>query len=738
MKISVFNGRCLRPWIAVFLMGCVFPSLSVAQQQQSPEQRAKAIEQQMTDKERFQLLISLVGYVPTLGIPKDPRIPDDISMSAGYTEGIPRLNIPNIQSTDASMGVTNPGYRPDDPGATAMPASILVGSTFEPQLAYLAGRAIGKEARIRGFNVLLAGGINLIRDPRNGRNYEYYSEDPLSSGLFGAAAVNGIQEQQVISTLKHYSLNSNETNRHWLNAVIDPSAHMESDLLAFKIAIEKSNPGSIMGGYNKINGEYASGNTYLLQDLLRGQWGYKGYVMSDWGAVPHWDYALKGLDQESGIQLDVMQWGAEAFTDSLERAYHAGKFPKKRLSEMVQRILYALYSVGADQWNQPIEVDMKAHHALALDIARKGMVLLKNEGVLPLDPSKKQRIGVIGGFAQLGILCGTGSGAVKPVGGFAGSINLGGTGIMGGGRTLYLLPNSPLAALREQFPEAEIDFDPGYTVAEAKLLAKRTDLVIIFGSRVEGEGFDLPDLSLPWGQDQLIQEVAEVNNNCIVVLQTGNPVSMPWEQNVKAILQAWFPGQAGGTAIAEILSGKVNPSGKLPVSFPSDLSDHPRPTIKELGTPWGTPTELIYHEGAQVGYRWYSKQGKELKYPFGFGLSYTNFSMDELKITKGKKIIASFNVTNTGNRKGAEVTQLYLLAQDKTAKKRLLGFQRVELEAGETKQIVLEIDQRLIADYHWDKQRWEIKSGNMTFGLGNNSQRMFDQESLHFKKAHFK
>src|SRR5215471_17493821 len=293
----------------------------------SPDEPAQAIEKAMTDDERFSLIVSLIGAVPTIGMPRDKRIPEDVrNMSAGYTPGIPRLGIPALQSSDASMGVTNPGYRPDDKGATAFPASIVIGSSFNPQLAREGGAAIGREARIRGFNIMLAGGLNLARDVRNGRNYEYYSEDPWVSAVMGAEAVNGIQSQNVISTLKHYTLNNNETNRHWLDAIIDPVAHRESDLLAFHIAIERSQPGSIMSGYNKINGVYASGNPHLLNDVLKGAWGYQGWVMSDWGAVPEWECALKGLDQESGIQLDVRQWGAEAFTDKLKAAYRDGKF----------------------------------------------------------------------------------------------------------------------------------------------------------------------------------------------------------------------------------------------------------------------------------------------------------------------------------------------------------------------------------------------------------------------------
>src|SRR5499433_979758 len=363
--------------------------------------RAREVEEQMTDDERFSLIISLLGAVPSLGVPRDERIPEDVTnTSAGYTPGVPRLGIPAIQASDASMGVTNPGYRPDDPGATAFPASILIGASFNPKLARDGGAAIGREARSRGFNVQLAGGINLARDPRNGRSFEYYSEDPWLSAVLAAEAVNGIQGEGVISTLKHYTLNCNETNRHWLDAIIDPDAHRESDLLAFEIAIERSQPGSIMSGYNKINGEYAGGNQHLLNDVLKDAWGYQGYVMSDWGAVPEWDYALKGLDQESGIQMDVRQWGAEAFTDKLRAAHAEGKLPKERLSDMVRRILRSAYAVAIDKWGAAPTVDMARHNEIAIEAARQGIVLLKNNGALPLTTHEPLKIAVIGGHAQ--------------------------------------------------------------------------------------------------------------------------------------------------------------------------------------------------------------------------------------------------------------------------------------------------------------------------------------------------
>ncbi|HEY7060793.1 MAG TPA: beta-glucosidase [Chloroflexota bacterium] len=696
---------------------------SAARTGQDPaDARAQATEQQMTDDERFALIISLIGAVPSIGVPRDPRIPEGTNMSAGYTPGVPRLGVPALQSSDASMGVTNPGYRPDDPGATAFPASIVVGASFNPRLAREGGAAIGREARSRGFNVQLAGGINLARDPRNGRNFEYYSEDPYHSAVLGAEAVNGIQGEGVISTLKHYTLNCNETNRHWLDALVDPAAHRESDLLAFQVAIERSQPGAIMSGYNKINGEYASGNARLLNDVLKGAWGYPGYVMSDWGAVPEWDYALKGLDQESGIQLDVRQWGAEAFTDRLRAAYAEGKLPRERLADMVRRILRSAYAVGIDNRGPAPAVDLAQHNALALEIARQGIVLLKNDGgALPLATDQPLKIAVIGGHAQEGVISGTGSGAVRPVGGYAAEIKIGGPGTMGAARNLFLFAPAPLAELQKALPDARIEFDPGYTPAEAALMARRSDVVITFGIRVEGEGFDSADLSLPWGQDAVIDAVASVNPNTIVVLETGNPAAMPWRDKVKAIVQAWYPGQAGAQAIAEVLTGQVNPSGRLPITFPESLAQAPRPELPGLGTPWGTPTTVEYHEGAEVGYRWFAQQRRRPLYAFGHGLSYTTFAYSDLRVSGGDTITASFTVTNSGQRAGADVPQLYLTEAPGERRMRLLGFERVELVPGESRRVTLTADPRLLARFDLRAGLWRLAAGNYRVALGKSA-----------------
>jgi beta-glucosidase len=684
--------------------------------------RAREIEQRMTDDERFSLLIGVMGQLAPFAPVRDERIPGGTKMSAGYTPGVPRLGVPALQMSDASMGVTNPGFvgREGDT-ATAMAACIALGASFNPALARAAGGAIGREARSRGFNVQLAGGNNLLRDPRNGRNFEYFSEDPWHSAILVAESVNGIQAEGVISTLKHFCLNCNETNRHWLDAVIDPDAHRESDLLAFEIAVERSQPGAIMGSYNKVNGDYACGNSVLLQDVLKGAWSYAGWVMSDWGATVSWEFALNGLDQDCGLQADKALWGAEAFTGPLRKAYAEGRLPKERLAEMVRRILRSMFAVGVDAWSEPANVDLAAHNQISLETARQGIVLLKNHGALPLATDQPLKIAVIGGYAQVGVVSGTGSAAVVPVDGYALVIPIGGAGPMGPIRNLFVMPSSPLAELKKLLPHAQIDFDPGQTPAEAALLAKRSDLVIVFGIRSEGEGYDLADLSLPWGQDALIDAVATANPNTVVVLETGNPVSMPWHDKVTAIVQAWYPGQAGGQAIAEVLTGQVNPSGRLPITFPADLGQIPRPQLPGLGSPWGTPTTIEYNEAAEVGYRWFAKTGARPLYAFGHGLSYTSFEYSDLQVNGGDTVTAAVTVTNTGTRRGADVPQLYLTEAAGDQRMRLLGFARVELDPGQSRRLTMTPDSRLLARFLGDAGQWQIDGGTYRLAIGKSA-----------------
>lgn len=672
-----------------------------------PDARARELEAELTDDERLSLLVGVMGAGDFWPL-HDERIPPDVPMSAAYVPGVPRLGVPALRMSDAGLGVTNPGFRPGDT-ATALPAGLALAATFNPGLARAAGAVIGAEARSRGLNVQLAGAMNLARDPRNGRNFEYFSEDPWLTGLLAAEQIIGIQRHGVISTVKHFSLNCNETNRHWLDAVIDPDAHRESDLLAFEIAIERGEPGAVMAAYNKVNGKYAAANDVLLNQILKGAWGFRGWVMSDWGGTPGWECALRGLDQECGAQIDAILWQGEAFSEPLRGALGDGRLPRERLSDMVRRILRSIYAVGLDRWDPAPEPDMQAHNGIALEIARQGTVLLQNRGVLPL--ASAGRIAVIGGYAQRGVPAGYGSSTVLPAGGYADVIPIGGAGLEAGFRNLYLLPSSPLDELRKLFGQAEIDFDPGISPAEAVPVARRADAAIVFAVRAEGEGFDGADLSLPWGQDALIAAVAAANPNTVVVLETGNPVAMPWRDSINAIVQAWYPGQQGGRAIAEIIAGRVNPSGRLPLTFPVDLDQTPRPEL-------GTPTTIEYSEGAEVGHRWFAATGRTPLFAFGHGLSYTSFEYRDLEVTGGGTVTATFSVVNTGDRSGSDVPQVYLTDAPDGRRLRLLGFERVELEPGESRRVRIEADPRLLARYDGRAHCWRISQGRYAVAVG--------------------
>lgn len=671
--------------------------------------RAREVEARMTDDERFALLVGVMGAGEMWPV-RDERIPPDVPMSAAYVPGVPRLGVPALLMSDAGLGVTNPGYRPGDT-ATALPAGLALAAGFDPALARAAGEVIGREARGRGFNVQLAGAMNLARDPRNGRNFEYLSEDPLLTAAIAAESIDGIQRQGVISTVKHFSLNCNETNRHFLDAVINPDAHRESDLLAFEMAIERARPGAVMAAYNKVNGTYAAANEILINGVLKDAWGYRGWVMSDWGATPSWECAPAGLDQECGAQIDALLWQSETFGAPLRAAHADGRLTHERLSDMVRRILRSMFAVGVDRPEAAPAPDMAAHNEIALQIARQGIVLLTNRGLLPLAPESTARIAVIGGYAHAGVPAGYGSSTVVPPGGYAAVIPIGGSGLEAGLRKLHLLPSSPLDELRKQFPSAEIEFDPGASPAEAVFAARRADIAIVFAIRAEGEGFDIADLSLPWGQDALISAVAAANPNTVVVLETGNPADMPWRDSVQAIVQAWYPGQSGGRAIAEVLAGQVNPSGRLPITFPVDLRQTPRPELPGLGLPWGEPSTIDYVEGSDVGYRWFATTGEAPMFAFGHGLSYTDFAYRDLAVTGGDTVTASFSVVNTGDRAGADVPQLYLTADPDRECLRLLGFERVELEPGATRRVTIEADPRLLARYDGSVGRWRIRAG---------------------------
>lgn len=692
-----------------------------------PDTRAAATEASLTDEERFQLLRGIMP-LPMAGSPPPPV---GIPYTAGYIQGIPRLGIPDLLETDASLGVTNPMQLRKDDVSTALPSGLALAATFNPRLAFAGGTMAGAETRAKGFNILLGGGVNLARDPRNGRNFEYLGEDPLLAGVIAGEAIRGIQSAGVVSTVKHYALNAQETLRSSLNATIAEAGLRESDLLAFQIAIERGQPGSVMCAYNQVNGEYACGNDFLLNTVLKHDWHYPGWVMSDWGAVHDVSYFAKGLDQQSGSQLDKQVW----FDGPLRAEVAAGNVPKARVSDAVRRILRSLYAVGADRPLAIGPIDFAAHAKIARETAEQGIVVLKNEGILPLSATTRSIL-VVGGHADFGVLSGGGSSQVTPSNGAPLVIPMGGDGMMAiFNRQLYM-PSSPLAALKAALPNATISYDSGYERGAAAAQAKHADLVIVFATRWQGEASDSDSLSLPDGQDALIAGLANANSNIVVVLETGNPVAMPWLADVKGVIAAWYPGQEGGAAIADVLSGAVNPSGRLPITFPRSLTQNPRPVLPGLGLPQGSAQDVPYPEGSDVGYRWFAAHGEVPLFAFGHGLSYASFAHDGLKLVAGKTLTASFTVTNTGARAGADVPQLYLVSAAGHKRLRLAGFDKVELAPGASKSLVVTIDPRLLAD--WENGGWIIKGGTYGFALGKSATDLGPVVGIHLPERRMK
>lgn len=688
----------------------------------TPDERAKALEARMTPEEQQ----ALVHGIMALPIVPGTVMPPDAIPGAGYVPGVPRLGIPALKETDASLGVSYvSGMRKD--GATALPSAALMGATWNPDLLREGGAMIGGEARAKGFNVLLAGGVNLVRDPRNGRNFEYFGEDPLHSGILAGAAVTGVQSAGVISTVKHFAVNAQETGRQILNSKIGEAAARESDLLAFEIAIERGQPGAVMCAYNRVNGDYSCENAELLDRTLKRDWGYPGFVMSDWGAVHGVEAAIAGLDQQSGAQLDKQVW----FGAPLKQKVASDPAYAARLRDMNRRILRSMIAANVID-NPPVKaaIDFEKNAAVARRVADEGIVLLRNRGVLPLVAGARS-IAVIGGYADTGVLSGGGSSQVAEEGGPAAVIPMGGEGPFAFLRSAYFHKSPPLAAIRARAKGAAVTFNDGSYVADAARTAARADVAIVFATQWMMEGYDVADLGLPNGQDALIEAVAQANPNTIVVLQTGGPVLMPWLDKTAAVVEAWYPGARGGDAIAAVLFGEVNPSGKLPVTFPASYDQLPRPripgwdTIDKSFDGTGNEGKLLdvdYDiEGSDVGYRWFARKGEKPLFPFGHGLSYTDFRFGDLKLSGGNSLTARFTVTNSGKVAGKEVAQAYLLSGPQGTTRRLIGFAKVDLKPGESKVVTITADPRLLAQ--WDKPRhgWRLNGGRYAIGVGGSS-----------------
>ncbi|EIZ80537.1 beta-glucosidase [Novosphingobium sp. Rr 2-17] len=700
--------------------------------------RAKATVAQMQPAEK---VVITHGIMPLPGGGPKVDIPKDAIVGAGYVSGIDRLGIPALRETDASLGVSWAGGARGD-WSTALPSAVAQAASWNPALIQRGGAMIGAEARAKGFNVLLAGGVNLARDPRNGRTFEYFSEDPLLSGILAGAAIRGVQSNHIISTIKHFALNGQETARKYVDVQITPGAAHESDLLAFQIGIEQGQPGSVMCPYNRVHGSQACDSDWLLNKVLKQEWGYKGFVMSDWGAVPSIQTAINGLDHQSGEQLDPgvffgSQLSAKAAADPVWRA---------RLDDMNTRVLTAIYAAGLDKHPAPPggAIDWDGHAAVAEETAKQGIVLLKNEGgALPLSKTVKS-IAVIGGYADGGVLSGAGSSQVMGKGGPAAKLPVAGSGIWAGFISESYHRSSPMAAMKAQAPGATMLYRQGQYIKDAAELAARSEVAVVFATQWMTEGLDVPDLSLPRGQDALIEAVAAANPNTIVVLETGGPVKMPWLGKVKGVVEAWYSGARGGEAIASVLFGQTNPSGRLPVSFPADESQLPRPRLD--GSDWVEPDfggnpkngkdqlKADYNvEGSDLGYRWFARTGKKPLFAFGHGLSYTNFSRTKPAI---KGLSASIGVKNTGPREGAEVVQLYLVQRAGEAKRRLVGFGRIELAAGASGKVAMTIDPRLLAD--WKDGLWTMPGGDYVLATGSDAETLDTPVTLRMKARSWK
>ena len=685
-----------------------------------PDRRAALVLKQMTRDEKLKLVF---GYFATDFPPKAYTMPaEGREGSAGFVPGVPRLGIPPQWQTDAGVGVASQGGARQKRERTALPSGMATTATWNTDLAFAGGRMIGAEARASGFNVMLAGGVDLVRDPRNGRNFEYGGEDPLLAGTMVGAQIAGIQSNDIIATVKHYALNDLETGRDYHDALIDPDAARMSDLLAFQLAIERGAPGSVMCAYNRVNGTHACENRWLLGDVLRRDWKYPGFVMSDWGATHSTEAAANaGLDQDSGWPFDKEPY----FGEPLRRAVEAGRVPPARLDEMAGRILRAMFAHGL--FDRPVRaepIDMAAHHGVTQADAEQGAVLLKNDrAVLPLAPSVR-RIAVIGGHADRGVLAGGGSSLVYPAGGNA----VPGLEPKSWPGPVMYYPSSPLLALKSLMPSAEITFVDGSDPPAAAAAARGADVAIVFATQWAGEAFDVP-LNLPEGQDALIEAVAAANPKTVAVLETGGPVAMPWAGRVAAILEAWYPGTAGGEAIANLLTGKVDPSGRLPVTFPRDESQLPRPAVPGAGLKEGEMFSVAYSEGAAVGYKWYDSKRLEPLFPFGHGLTYTRFAYSGLRASAPRgRLTVTFQVRNTGSRRGMDVPQVYVSGEGWEAPKRLGGFRKVDLAPGASTSVTLTVDPRLLATFSGGQ--WRIRGGGYKVMLAASARDIRDTASV--------
>jgi beta-glucosidase len=677
----------------------------------SPEERADMVLKEMTLDEKIELMHGngMEGW----GRPM-PNLSSS-NGGAGFVFGIPRLGLPMIQMSDAAYGVRsaqNGRY------STALPANIALAATWDVEVACEYGALIGRELRAQGYNMSLGGGVNLARELRNGRTFEYQGEDPVLAGTIVGNRIKCEQAQHVIGNTKHFALNDQESGRDEVNVIIGKRAMQESDLLAFHIGIEIGKPGAVMCAYNAVNGDFACENKYLLTDVLKKDWNFKGFVVSDWGATHTTAKAsAAGLDHEEPMD--------DFYGEKLKQMVWSGVIPMSELDEHVRRILRSEFASGIlDFPTQKSVVDVEGGLETSRRIAEQTIVLLKNDRVLPLEPASVHSIAIIGTHADTGMISGAGSAQVDAPGKPAAEW-----------QAQVWFPTSPLEAIQKRASGVNVRFDSGENLASAAALAKKSDVAIVFAYQWMSEDMDLPNLSLPDGQDALIDQVAATNPRTIVVLETGSAVTMPWISNVKGVVEVWYAGSKGADAVARVLFGDVNPSGKLPLTFPRSEADLPHPKLTtppprapepDVAQPEAKPAfSMRYDEGFKVGYKWYDAENKTVLFPFGFGLSYTTYSYSDLKVhSTSEGVNVAFSVTNTGRRAGSEIAEVYVSLPQEAGEppKRLVGWAKVPLNAGERKETTITIDNRYLSIYDELIEGSKLVPGTYTFIAGGSSQ----------------
>ncbi|WP_078434863.1 glycoside hydrolase family 3 C-terminal domain-containing protein [Metabacillus halosaccharovorans] len=637
-------------------------------------------------------------------------------------KGIERLGIPSIMVTDGPHGLRKQKMGADHLGlfdsvpATCFPSAAGMASSWDRNLIQKVGVALGEECQAEDVAVLLGPGANIKRSPLCGRNFEYFSEDPYLSSEMAANHIKGVQSQGVGTSLKHFAANNQEHRRMSTDAIVDIRTFREIYLASFEGAVKQSQPWTVMCSYNKVNGEFASENNYLLNDILKEEWGFEGFVVSDWGAVNERDVALaNGLELEMPASKGIGE-------NKVIEAVQNGTLSVEKLDAAVERIVRIIFK-AVEEKKENATYDQEAHHQLARETARESMVLLKNENnILPL--KKEGSFAVIGEFAKAPRYQGGGSSHIIPT----------------------KLENIVEEIEKSAGSEANVTYAQGYyrdqdtideaLIEEAKEVASQADTVILFAGlpdRYESEGYDRVHLHIPENQKRLIETVAEVNPNIVVVLSNGAPIEMPWLDKVKGLLEGYLGGQALGGAIADILFGDANPSGKLAETFPNQLSDNP----SYLFFP-GEGDKVEYREGIFVGYRYYDTKNVEPLFPFGYGLSYTSFEYSNLRVSANKindteTLSVTVDVKNTGAVTGKEVVQLYVKDVESSVsrpQKELKGFEKVELQPGEVKEITFTLDKRSFAYYHTEIKDWHVESGEFELLVGKSSKEVVLTEKV--------